>query len=213
MQFIFPFILIGALGLGVIILVWLGLSQRRRERKLSRLAYQMDMRFSASDPFALVKRYASSPLFQAGHSPRARNVIYGRFRGWLIKAFDYQFEAGHGTHRLTHRYNVITAETNLSIPNVLLWNTKDNEPPPLISLLLDRKINGWYLQGDVNFANTLAKSLDGFESEMINAETFNGIIMIYIREHGKPSQIGNRIIRLVDALAKIRKNCIDQSDQ
>jgi len=99
------------------------------------------------------------------------------------------------------------------MPNVLLWSVKDNEYLPLIPLMLDRKIDSWYVQGDVNFANTLAEVLSDFSGESINAETSNGSIMIYTREQEKPSQIGNRIVKVVDALVELRKRNDNQLDQ
>lgn len=205
MQFIFPLILIGALGLGVIILTWLGLSQRRRGRNLARLAYQIDMRFSASDPFNLVKRYSAFVLFQAGHSLRTRNVIYGRFKGWHLKVFDYQFEVGHGTHRSTRRYSVLSADTDFQMPNVLLWNVEDNEYVPAVLRKPDGQIDGWYILGEVDLAESLAATLGTLAKDGINAETAGGTVMIYSREPGKPSQLADRIIRFTDALANLKE--------
>ena len=125
MEYLFLIILIGALGVGLVVLTWMGLAQRHRRRLLARAAYEMGLKFSAADPFDVAARYRGFVLVPAGHSRRAENVLYGRCDGWSVRAFDFSYEAGHGPRRLARRYSVIVADTSLELPPALIWHAAD----------------------------------------------------------------------------------------
>jgi hypothetical protein len=130
-QLAFLAILVAALAVGLAALAWLGVSQRLRQGRLAMAADQLGLRFSATDPFEISRRYGGFVLAGAGHSPRAENVIYGRYGRRQMRAFDFLFELGHGGRRVTRRYSVVLAEIDHPAGSALLWHEQDCDHPPL----------------------------------------------------------------------------------
>ena len=120
---------------------------RCRRTELARLAGDLGFRYSREDPFDIPGRYASFALLASGHSPAAVNVISGHLEGLSVRAFDFQYEAGHGTRRMTRRYGVVLLETDLPQPRLLMWHNGDFAPVP--ARLATRTQGPWSLLGDV----------------------------------------------------------------
>ncbi len=123
--------LVGALaGVGG----WLaamGVRQRRRRRRLARLAGELGLSFSPSDPFALVRRHEAFALMQAGHDAQVDNVLFGPLGGWRARAFDYRYEIGHGPHRLIRRFSVVAVDGPEGLGEGLVWREPQGCPAPL----------------------------------------------------------------------------------
>ena len=117
----------------------MGLLQRSRTLRLSRISSEQALRFAAEDPFDLPVRYRHLAVIASGHSCFADNVTYGQVEGWVFRAFDLHFEAGHGTSRLTRRFYAAIAELPQPLAAVLAWD------PQAISLLEPAKQNGHML--------------------------------------------------------------------
>ncbi len=183
----------------------LGWSRRRRAGKCARIANEMGMRFSADDPFDLTGRYWGFVLTCAGHSALAENVIYGRCRGWRLRAFDYSFEAGHGQRRLLRRYSVIVADTDLRLPDVLMWNAADNEHIPLTVRRPVGRLGQWLVLTGMNYADVPARAFADFADEPVNIQINRRSVMLCSADRWKPAEFANAIIRTVEGLGKLRK--------
>lgn len=205
MQFAFPLILIVALGAGMVVLAWMGCSRRRRLTALARTAHEMGMRFSPDDPFDLTRHYSGLILASAGHSGRAENVIFGRYDGWALRAFDYYFEVGHGTRRLSRRYGIIAADTDLDLPDVLMWSGDDSEHIPLaVSSPLGRS-GRWLIITGMAFAPTLAEAFSNYPDRPIDLQIDNGSVMICSPVRWKPAELASQLARAVECLRRLRK--------
>ena len=204
MQLAFLIILISTLGAGVLVLGWMGWSQRRRKLALARVAHEMGMMFSAKDPFELTRRYSSFVLASAGHSSRAENVIYGRYKGWYVRAFDYRFEAGHGPRRLVRRYSVIVSDTHLEAPPTLMWHEQDADHVPLAVQNPLARLGGWLVVSGRGFAPALAGAFAGFAAEAVNLQADRRWVMLCSARRWKPADFAARIDRAAAALGALR---------
>lgn len=204
MQLIFLVILIGALAAGVIVLALLGWAQRRRRLKLTRVAHAMGLKFSADDPFDLTNRYRGFVLPSAGHSPRADNVIYGRHRGWSVRAFDYYFEAGHGPHRLGRRYGVIVADTDVDLRRALMWHGADPGPVPIAAATPGGEAGPWHVVHGGASAAALAEAFGGFADEPVNVQTDRRSVMLCAAGRWKPDDLSRRIDAAVGGLENLK---------
>jgi hypothetical protein len=99
----------------------MGLAQWRRRRRLARKANALALRFAVDDPFDIPARHPDMLLFGSGHSLMIHNMTHGQLEGWAVRAFDFHCEAGHGTGRMTRRYDVILVELPRSAPSLLVW--------------------------------------------------------------------------------------------
>ncbi len=204
MQYAFLIILIGALCGGVSALLWIGWKQRRRRKKMARLAHEMGMKFSPKDPFELSRRYWSFALFSAGHSRRAENVMYGRHGGWYFRAFDYCFEAGHGTRRLVRRCSVIVADTDLALPAGLLWHTEDADHLPLPAAGPVARAGPWLLLRGGEPAAELSELFGKFGQQPVNVETARRSVMLWLNGSWQVSEFAARIGQAAAALDALR---------
>jgi len=207
MQFVFLAILIGALAAGVVVLASMGWLQRRRRIRLARVAYGMELRFSARDPFELTRRYSSFVLPSAGHSPRAENVIYGRHKGWHLRAFDYRFEAGHGPRRLVRRYSVIVADTDLPLPPVLMWSVADTDHLPLAVRNPLEQLGGWLVISGEQSAALLAEAFAEFQKEPVDLQVDGGSVMLSSADPWKPADLAARMDQAAAGLELLRARC------
>jgi hypothetical protein len=206
-EYLFLIILIGALGVGLVVLTWLGLAQRRRRRLLARAAHQMGMKFSPADLFDLTRRYGGFVLASAGHSRRAENVLYGRYAGWPLRAFDFCFEAGHGPRRLARRYSVIVADTDLDLPPALMWHASDDEHPPLAARRSTGQIGAWRVVEGETFAPRLAEAFNSFAEDPMNIQTLGRSVILSLATRWEPRALPERIRKAVAALEALRERC------
>ena len=178
MQIVFIAILIGVLLVSVCSFAVLGLARHRRVASLARRAHEKGMRFVPRDPFDVPRRYARFELIRCGHSAHAENVTHGRVDGWPVRAFDFRFEAGHGTRGLTRQYGVVVADTDLSLPAVLMWHEKDLDGGPLTARQCDRRKGMWVYMGDEEVASRLAGSAADLDEEKLSIQTSGSSLML-----------------------------------
>jgi hypothetical protein len=171
--------------------VFMGLGQRRRRRALARQAHQWGMMFAAEDPFDIPRRYAGFGLIRSGHSPRAYNVIYGRREGVAVRLFDFRYEIGHGTHRLTRHYVVVVAETPVAFPNVVLWHEADAEGAPLETRQVDGHVGPWSYRGADAAALRLGRACEPLTQRRLSVEA-HGHTCLFCRcaEHRGDDHVG-----------------------
>ena len=100
----------------------------RRRARLAKLAADLGFRYSREDPFEIPRRYAEFVLVAAGHSPVVTNMISGHVEGMAVRAFDFQYEVGHGARRMARQYGAILLETGSPLPRLLMWHNGDSSP-------------------------------------------------------------------------------------
>lgn len=204
MQYIFLVILIGALGIGVVVLALMGLDQTRRRRLMARVAHEMGMKFSAQDPFDLARRYSNFVLSSAGHSQRAENVLYGRYEGWYLRVFDYHLECGHGPRRLGRRYSIIVADTDLEVPSALMWHTGDAEHAPLAARSPVGRVGQWLVISGARFAPALAEAFADFADQPVDLQTNQGSVMLCSAARFKPMDLPAKMNSAVAGLSALK---------
>jgi hypothetical protein len=194
------FLLIGILCLASLALLLLGLAQWRRGRHLAGAANELGLAFSVDDPFDLPRRYAGFRLMQAGHSPFADNVIFGRYRGWPLRSFDYRLEAGHGTQRHVRRYSVLSAEVAETFPAVMLWPQDSACPDPRRAEEAVPVPNGWYASGDAATARRVGQCMPPADASGMSIEIDRGLLLFCI-----PRRLGGSELA---ATLEIVSNCL-----
>ena len=187
MQIVFVLLLIGVLVASVLSFFVIGLRRQRRVNTLARKAHEMRMRFSPADPFDLAQRYCRLDLISSGHSAHAENVAHGRLEGWPVRAFDFRYELGHGTRRLTRHYGVAVAETDLKLPYVLLWHEKDLQAAPMPARKCTDRIRCWACAGQESAASVLAEACWPLAECLASAQCRGGTLMVCIpQKKGAP---------------------------
>lgn len=178
MEFIFAIVLTCVLLAAVVSVIVMGTCQRRRRRRLSQEAHGSGLRFAAEDPFDVPLRYRHFALMEAGHSPRAHNVTYGRLHGLPVRAFDFRYELGHGTRRLTRHYAVVVVETAGRLPAVLLWNRRDLEAAPLAVRTCRQCVGPWVCDDPSPPVGKLASAAAEFGKTGGSIQTRGGTMML-----------------------------------
>jgi hypothetical protein len=179
-QSAFVLVLIAVLVAAVVSFAIMGLRQRRRAAGLSRSAHQMGLRFSGDDPFDIPRRYADFVLIGSGHSARAGNVTYGRLEGMPFRAFDYRFEVGHGTQRMTRSYGVIVVETERQAPPVMMWNERDRQCIPLEAMPCQGRTGSWFYRGDERLAETLGLAAAPLAEKGLGLQTLRNVLLLWM---------------------------------
>lgn len=149
-------LLVCVLGAALAWLAGLGLLQQRRTGALARQAHERSLHFSPEDGFDIPRRCAAFALVSAGHSPQAANVTHGRLRGLPVRAFDFRYEAGHGTRRQTRWYGAVWVETGWPGPAVLVWDPRGDGGLPLACRGGEEACRGWAFRGDRRRAEAVA---------------------------------------------------------
>jgi len=162
---LFVALLILVLVAAVLSFAVMGIAQSRRRGRLARRAHKMGLRFSADDPFDVPGRYGRFAVIAGGHGPRAHNVTYGRIAGVPVRTFDFRYEVGHGTRRLTRRYDVVVFELDLDLPIVLMWHELDLHAAPLPTRRAQGRAGRWVCCGDRALATVLAGACHPFEQD------------------------------------------------
>jgi hypothetical protein len=65
--------------------------KRKRTESIALVAQSMELEFSDSDIFNIPKHYDGYPYIGEGYNRCSFNVIYGKHRGYEIKAFDHEY--------------------------------------------------------------------------------------------------------------------------
>ena len=157
-QIILIILLGAALAAASVSFFIVGARQGRRTRTLARSANEAGLLFSADDLFESPRRYWGFSIIRCGHSQRASNVTYGRLTGLPLRAFDFRYEIGHGTRRVSLHYSVAIVETPKSLPVLSMWNLGDAEHAPLEMRQGGVVIGDWSCRGDASAAATIAAS-------------------------------------------------------
>ncbi len=170
-------ILVLLMAAAVSAFVGMGIAQSRRRRKLAGLAHQLEMKFAPEDPFDIPRRYMDFGLIRSGHSPRAYNILYARREGLVVRLFDYRYEIGHGTRRLTRHYVVLVVESNAWQPNVVLWHQADAEGAPLETRQVDGHVGQWSYRGADARACELAQACQELSDLNVSIETHDNAVL------------------------------------
>jgi len=204
-QTVLMLLLICILLASVVSFAVMGWLQKRRSNALEARACEMNMRFSAEDPFDVPQRYAPFTVIGSGHSARASNVTYGRIDGWAVRAFDFRYEVGHGTRRETRRYGIVLVETDHPFPNLLMWHDRDAQWAPLPAQRLGGRIAPWSFRGDEGLAAALAGFCREIAERGVSVQVRQSVLMFSqpVRDRKVPylrllGQVGRLIARLKD---------------
>jgi len=203
-QTIFLIILLGALGVGLVVLAWLGWTHRRRRRKLTRFAHETDLHFAAGESLDLIGRYGDFVAVTAGHSPRTENVLSGRRTGWHFRLFDYQFESGHGPGRVLRRYSVMLADTDTDLRDALLWHSDDLEQAPLAVRYPCRRVGPWLVIEGGDRAEALADAIGPLGDAPVSVQTRGRSVMLCRARPLRPAEAVEWVAAAVAALAEVR---------
>ena len=171
-------ILVIALLAAMISFVVMGIRHLGRARVLARHSHERGLRFSREDPFNIPKRYRDFALISCGHSPRACNVSHGRIDLWNVRAFDFRYEVGHGTRRMTCHYSAIIIDTRIDLPDVLMWNDADAEHAPLGVREGDGRVDCWCFTGSCALADVLKNAADSLAPEGLSMQVRGPMLML-----------------------------------
>jgi len=198
MQIAFIVLLTGAFLAAVACFLHMGLRQVRRTRLLANKAAAMGLRFSAKDPFEIPVRYADLAPVLSGHSARALNVTYGRLNGWPVKAFDFYYELGHGTRRVSRHCVMALAETATPLPFALMWNDDDAEWAPLPARRIESRTPPWACRGDKALIELIASICRPFAAEKLSIQSCQRVLMLCT-----PWDAKDNCARLIDLAGRL----------
>jgi len=103
-----PFVLAGAVAvLAIAMLVWRGVSESTRKKKIEALSYTLGFEYSAEDPTLLESEIGTLPLFSRGRRRRAMNVLRRRESDGEAVLFDYRYTTSSGKNSHTHHQTVL----------------------------------------------------------------------------------------------------------
>jgi len=170
--------LLGVLVTAVVSFVVMGLAKFRRARHLARAAHERGMRFFRDDPFDVPRRYAGFAVISSGHSARANNVTDGRLGSRPVRAFDFRYELGHGTRRITRHYSVITAETGRPCDSLLMWHEGDADLAPLAARDSEGRVALWGYRGARDLAADVAAACSEFEECAASVEIRGSVVVV-----------------------------------
>lgn len=109
-------VLLGILLLGS----WLWVRSYRRRRVFARLAYRMRFRVSCHLDYDLPGSLADLYCMQRGHDQRACHVVRGRCGDFECTAFDYRYDTGLGSNRVSHLNSVVLWEGKHILPSMVM---------------------------------------------------------------------------------------------
>ena len=162
MQVLLVVVLSFGLGACMVILLAMGVAQRRRRGLLAGLADRCGLRFAWRDPFGLIQRYGACRLMQAGHSGYVDGVLHGQFRGWNVRMFDFHFEVGHGPRRLVRRCCMIASELPCAVAPAFVWRGDADDKALAAPLPSAHRLEGlWRGSGDVALSRAICPAWGG----------------------------------------------------
>ncbi len=184
-------VLAGILIVTTLVLFGMGLRQWRRQRSLARVAGRRGLKFSSRDPFGLPERYAGCAIMRIGHSPSADNVLFGRWAGGYVRAFDFRCEAGHGPHRLPLGFTVVAADIPTALPTAMAWRLADPNDwlipqAAAVGVAADGK---WNLAGDTATAGRLRQRWNESGDQSVLVEVWGGSILF-----ASPGRLGEEAL-------------------
>ena len=103
-------------------LIYWGLQIEKKRTEAMRLASQaMGYAFEETGDLGQLRSFGDLPLFDQGHSKRARSVMTGRTADRDVKLFDYQYTTGSGKNSHTHNQTVaLYPEGGRGLPDFVL---------------------------------------------------------------------------------------------
>jgi len=175
----------------------------------------MNMRFSGDDPFDIPNRYSNFAIITSGHSPCASNFIYGQIDGWPIRAFDFRFELGHGTRRQTSYYHIIVLETDLQLPELIMWNDNDPQTSPLSISLATGRFGCWSVRGDDKLAQALQGAFAEIGDTGLGIEILGKNVMLCVPAANKRVHLETKIEQVAQTLRGVlsRWRELEESEQ
>ena len=179
MDIVFKALLAFILLAAALSIIVMAVVQHRRVVSMGAMAHGMNMLFSTEDPFDLMRRYPDLVLFSAGHSGRVSNVAYGRVDSLPVRAFDFRYEAGHGTRRITRSYSVVVVETPSGLEPLLMWNSADLDCAPPAAQVGCSQIGRWLLQGSPQDARRLEAMCEDLSGEAISIQRMGDAIALF----------------------------------
>ena len=206
----FIVLLVGVLVASAVSFLVMGLLHHLRTGALARRAHEMAMQFSRDDPFDLPRILSDFALVASGHSPRAENVTYGHLDGRVARAFDFRYEVGHGTGRMTRHYSVITVEARQELDSMLMWHEDDAPAAPISLRLANRRLGRWLYQGSRSSTEAFGQVCANLDRPLC-METRGKLAMVFIAVRGHGQAYVGRIhgvweitAGIVEALSRIR---------
>jgi hypothetical protein len=98
------------LGLFVLVGVLMMATWKREQARTARfgdVALSMGLSFEPRGDLDQLRALADLPLYDRGHSRRARNVVSGRLHDDRVTLMDYRYTVGSGKHQKTHAQTVV----------------------------------------------------------------------------------------------------------
>ena len=180
--------------------------QAMRTRLLSRLSSQLNLRFSADDPFDVPRRYADFTLIGSGHSPQASNVMHGRLEQLPVQAFDYRYEIGHGTRRATRHYQVVAIEIERKLPALVMWSDEDPESVPLAAQLRDGHIAAWSYRGNGELARAVKDACGSVFGGSVSLEVGGQTFMVFRPVKRRQNNLAARLREVAEAVRAVQSH-------
>lgn len=211
MQDTFTPLVIGVLIVtaSVVSFVVMGFRQWRRTNSLARKAYEMKLHFSASDLFDVPRRFGGFALISNGHGPRAYNVTHGHIGKTLVRAFDFRYEIGHATRRMTRHYAVIAVQTRMSMGQLVMWHVDDVQAAPLSNNIGSRRVGQWICRGELELARVMAEANAPLSDQSVSVEVRNDTIMFCLPIERRRQDYTASLGCLEGVLKRIEKYCVD----
>jgi len=201
MQSVLIGLLMAVVLASVVAMVVTSLRQYRRRMRLGQLASQHGLRFSVDDPFDVPRRYADFALIASGHSPAASNFIFGHIEGLPVREFDFQYEVGHGTRRLTRRYGVILLEMPSDPGSLLMWHEDDS--PPVSAGQACQQFGPWSFCG----ARTLAEAVAATGQDLFDkggcVEVRRSVMLLAVPAPLGPRKCPTQLASIATAIRKL----------
>ncbi len=134
----------------------MGIRRHVSMNDLKRHAARRGVQFSHEDPISILQQQGQFSLLSSGHSPQVCDVMHGRIAQQVLSAFDFRYEVGHGTRRMTRRYHVALLHLPHTCDDLLLWSQGDDSGCPLAVLGKGKTFGAWRYVGSREQAERLA---------------------------------------------------------
>lgn len=107
-------IFVAFMALGITFTIRASINAKKRTRALQTFAQENGLDFAGDDDSQITKD--PTALFDRGRSCQFRNVMKGKWGGFEISVFDYQYITGSGRNSRTIRQTVVIFVQRLSLP-------------------------------------------------------------------------------------------------
>lgn len=148
----------------------------------------------------------------SGHSQRASNVTYGRLEDRVVRAFDFRYEGGHGTQRVSRHYEVVVLEVDRQLPSLLMWSDHDQELAPLVTMGCDGHLVAWNFKGDRDLASVLAGARKEWADRAVSFEAGPCGLMVFSKAKRRIGSFAGDLVETVRAMA-LTDLLVEKSDE